>query len=154
MDLALARRSGQELRKSYTITGSPEFAPLRKYFRAAIHQLWILYTGVPDTLRPQIAMLSLRDRIRTDIDTHTNEVTTVRLPLRLTVHNTAIHRPSRPLHRLWIILRRRQLQLMPSCGRLRQPIGASDFWNPVRSGPHRSALYRLERRCQSRALYN
>ena len=76
MDLALARRSSKELRNSYTITGSPEFAPLMKYFRATIHQLQILYTGVPDTLHPQSPMLSLCDRIRTDIDTHTNEVTT------------------------------------------------------------------------------
>ena len=45
--LALARRSGQELRNSHAITGSPKFAPLRKYFSAAIHQLRILYTGVP-----------------------------------------------------------------------------------------------------------
>ena len=76
MDLALARCSGQELRYSYTITGSHELALLRKFFRAATYQLQYLYTGVPYTLRPQSPMLSLCDRIRTDIDTHTNEVTT------------------------------------------------------------------------------
>ena len=70
MDLALARRSGQELRNSYTIIGSPEFAPLRKFVKAAIHQLHLLYTGVPDTLRPRSPMLSLCDQIRTKIDTH------------------------------------------------------------------------------------
>ena len=52
MDLALARCSGQELLNSYTITGSPEFAPLRRFFRAATYHLQCLYTGEPDTLRP------------------------------------------------------------------------------------------------------
>ena len=70
MHLALARRSGQELRNSYTITGGPEFAPLRKYFGAAIHQLQPLYIGVPDTLHPRSPMLSLCDQIRTEIDTN------------------------------------------------------------------------------------
>ena len=32
MDLALARRSGQELRNSYIITKSPEHTPLRRFF--------------------------------------------------------------------------------------------------------------------------
>ena len=56
MDLALARCSGQELRNSYTITGSPGFAPLRKFFRVAIHQLHLLYTGVPDSRHPHNPM--------------------------------------------------------------------------------------------------
>ena len=34
MDMALARRSGQELRNSYIITNSPEYAPLRRFFKA------------------------------------------------------------------------------------------------------------------------
>ena len=33
VDLALARRSGQELRNAYIITKSPEYAPLRRFFR-------------------------------------------------------------------------------------------------------------------------
>ena len=32
MDLALARRSGQELRNEYTITRSPALSPLRRFF--------------------------------------------------------------------------------------------------------------------------
>ena len=75
IDLALAQLSGQELRNSYTITGSPEFAPLRKFFRGATHQLDCLYTGKPNSLRPQDRMLSLFDQIRTDIDSHTGVVT-------------------------------------------------------------------------------
>ena len=39
MDLALARRSGQDLRNHYIITKSPEFAPLRRFFAAAVDQL-------------------------------------------------------------------------------------------------------------------
>ena len=75
MDLALARLSGQELRNTYTITSSPEIAPLRKFFRGATHQLDCLYTGKPDSLHPQGRMLSLFDQICTDLDSHTSAVT-------------------------------------------------------------------------------
>ena len=47
MDLALARQSGQELRNTYTITGSPDFAPLRRFFRSAVIQLQLLYNELP-----------------------------------------------------------------------------------------------------------
>ena len=43
MDLALARRSGQELRNSYVITKSPEHAPLRRFFKAVVDQLQIIF---------------------------------------------------------------------------------------------------------------
>ena len=46
MDLALARRSGQELRNHYIITKSPEFAPLRRFFNAAVDQLQIVYNSL------------------------------------------------------------------------------------------------------------
>ena len=36
MDMALARRSGQELREFDIITNSPEYAPLRRFFKAAV----------------------------------------------------------------------------------------------------------------------
>ena len=42
MDMALARRSGQELRNSYIVTKSPEHAPLWRFFKAAVDQLQIL----------------------------------------------------------------------------------------------------------------
>ena len=47
MNLALARRSGQELSNSYTITGCPDFAPLRRFFRAVVNQLQLLYDDMP-----------------------------------------------------------------------------------------------------------
>ena len=43
MDLALARRSGQELRNNYVITNSPALAPIRRFFRAAVRSLVIAY---------------------------------------------------------------------------------------------------------------
>ena len=39
MDMALARRSGQELRNSYVITKSTEHAPLWRFFKAAVDGL-------------------------------------------------------------------------------------------------------------------
>ena len=39
MDLALARRSGQELHNNYIITNSPALAPLRRFFHAAVRNL-------------------------------------------------------------------------------------------------------------------
>ena len=46
MDLALACRSGQELRNHYIITKSPEFAPLRIFFNAAVEKLQIIYNSL------------------------------------------------------------------------------------------------------------
>ena len=43
MDMALARRSGQELRKSYVITKSTENAPLRRFFKAAVDGLQLVF---------------------------------------------------------------------------------------------------------------
>ena len=43
MDMALARRSGQELRNSYVITNSPEYAPLRRFFKAAVDALQMVF---------------------------------------------------------------------------------------------------------------
>ena len=75
MDLPLARISCQELRNSYTITGSPEFAPLKKFFRGATHQLECLYTDNPDLQCSQGRMISLCDQICTDIESHTDVIT-------------------------------------------------------------------------------
>ena len=46
MDLALARRSSQELRNHYVVTGSPEYAPFRRFFDAAVDQLQIVYNAL------------------------------------------------------------------------------------------------------------
>ena len=43
MDLALARRSGQALHNNYAITNSPAWAPLQKFFRAAVRNLTSVY---------------------------------------------------------------------------------------------------------------
>ena len=43
MDMALARRSGQALHNSYTITNSPTLAPLSNFFRAAVRKLTSAY---------------------------------------------------------------------------------------------------------------
>ena len=47
MDLALARRSGQELRNSNVITKSPDFAPLCIFFTAAVNQLQMVFDSLP-----------------------------------------------------------------------------------------------------------
>ena len=53
MDLALARRSGQELRNAYVITKSPEHAPLRRLYKAAVDQLQMQFdASVVTTYRP------------------------------------------------------------------------------------------------------
>ena len=54
MDLALARRSGQELRNSYVITKSPEHAPLRRFFKAAVDQLQM------QSVQPQSLIAQMR----------------------------------------------------------------------------------------------
>ena len=45
-DFALARRSGQELHNSYTVTGSPDFSPLRCFFVAAVAELQSRYDAM------------------------------------------------------------------------------------------------------------
>ena len=81
MDLALARCSGQELRNAYTITGSPDFSPLRRFFTAAVDQLQLRYDAMPtqDCVGSMPPARSLIDSMREDIhhttasleDTHT-----------------------------------------------------------------------------------
>ena len=47
MDLALARKAGQELHNDYVITAGPEFGSLRSFFRAAIRALVRAYIDYP-----------------------------------------------------------------------------------------------------------
>ena len=69
MDLALARHSGQELRNTYTLTGSPDFAPLSRFFKASVDQLQLLYDDMPlpgCTMPPKPArhlLASMKDEI-------------------------------------------------------------------------------------------
>ena len=44
--MALAWRSGQELHNSYTVTGSPDFSPLRRFFVAAVAELLSRYDAM------------------------------------------------------------------------------------------------------------
>ena len=64
MDLALARRSGQELRNSYVITKSPEHAPLRRFFKAAVDQLQILFdTSSVTSVQPKSLLTQMREAV-------------------------------------------------------------------------------------------
>ena len=62
MDLALVCRSGQELRNSYVITKSPEHAPLRRFFKAAVDQLQIQFdTSVVTSVQPKSLLTQMRE---------------------------------------------------------------------------------------------
>ena len=68
MDLALARKTGQELHNDYVLASSPVFGSLRKFFRAAIRELVHAYIDYP---RPQVdtrGAFSVCDQIHRDID--------------------------------------------------------------------------------------
>ena len=47
MDLALARKAGQELHNDYVITAGPEFGSLRSFFRTAVRALVRAYINYP-----------------------------------------------------------------------------------------------------------
>ena len=64
MDLALARRSGQELRNSYVITKSPEHAPLRRFFKAAVDQLQIIFDiSLVTSVQPKSLLTKMREAV-------------------------------------------------------------------------------------------
>ena len=64
MDLALARRSGQELRNSYIVTKSPEHAPLRRFFKAAVDQLQILFDmSLVTSVQPKSFLTQMREAV-------------------------------------------------------------------------------------------
>ena len=61
MDLALARRSGQELRNHYVITRSPEYALLRRFFNAAVDQLQTRFdASLVTSVQPQSLIATMR----------------------------------------------------------------------------------------------
>ena len=61
MDLALARRSSQELRNTYVITNSPEYAPLRRFFRATVDQLQIRFdASLVTSVQPRSLIAQMR----------------------------------------------------------------------------------------------
>ena len=64
MDMALARRSGQELRNSYIVTKSPEHAPLRRLFKAAVDQLQILFDmSLVTSVQPKSLLAQMREAV-------------------------------------------------------------------------------------------
>ena len=64
MDMALARRSGQELRNSYIVTKSPEHAPLRRFFKAAVDQLQILFDmSLVTSVQPKSFLTQMREAV-------------------------------------------------------------------------------------------
>ena len=64
MDMALARRSGQELRNSYVVTKRPEHAPLRRFFKAAVDQLQILFDmSLVTSVQPKSFLTQMREAV-------------------------------------------------------------------------------------------
>ena len=69
MDLALARRSGQELHNTYYITRNPEFGPLRRFFVSAVIQLQCAFNHIPVPSRQLPSTdTPLLESIHADID--------------------------------------------------------------------------------------
>ena len=64
MDMALARRSGQELRNSYIITNSPEYAPLRRFFKVAVDSLQLIFDrSIVTSVQPRSLITQMQDAV-------------------------------------------------------------------------------------------
>ena len=64
MDMALARRSGQELRNSYVITKSTEHAPLRRFFKAAVDGLQLVFDrSLVTSVQPRSLLAQMREAV-------------------------------------------------------------------------------------------
>ena len=62
--MALARRSGQELRNSYIITNSPEYAPLRRFFKAAVDGLQLVfYRSIVTSVQPRSLITQMQEAV-------------------------------------------------------------------------------------------
>ena len=62
MDMALARRSGQELRNSYIVTKSTEHAPLRRFFKAAVDGLQLVFDrSLVTSVQPKSLLTQMRE---------------------------------------------------------------------------------------------
>ena len=68
MDLALARKSGQELHIDYVLTSSPAFGNLRKFFRVAVRELIHSYIDYPRPHMDTTGAFLICDQMRRDID--------------------------------------------------------------------------------------
>ena len=64
MDMALARRSGQELRNSYVVTKSTEHAPLRRFFKAAVDGLQLVFDrSLVTSVQPKSLLAQMREAV-------------------------------------------------------------------------------------------
>ena len=64
MDMALARRSGQELRNSYVVTNSPEYAPLRRFFKVAVDALQMVFDrSLVTSVQPRSLVSRMREAV-------------------------------------------------------------------------------------------
>ena len=64
MDMALARRSGQELRNSYVITKSTEHAPLRRFFKVAVDALQMVFDrSLVTSVQPKSLLVQMREAV-------------------------------------------------------------------------------------------
>ena len=64
MDMALARRSGQELRNSYIVTKSTEHAPLRRFFKAAVDGLQLVFDrSLVTSVQPKSLHTQMREAV-------------------------------------------------------------------------------------------
>ena len=91
MDLALARRSGQELRNNYVITKSPEYAPLSRFFRAAVDQLQIRFdASLVTSVQPGSLIAQMRAAVA-DCDDISSEGSLM-LYLHLVTFRTQLYR--------------------------------------------------------------
>ena len=64
MDMALARRSGQELRNSYIMTMSTEHAPLRRFFKAAVDGLQLVFDrSLVTSVQPKSLLTQMQEAV-------------------------------------------------------------------------------------------
>ena len=64
MDMALARRSGQQLQNSYIITNSTEHAPLRRFFKAAVDALQLVFDrSLVTSVQPKSLLVQMREAV-------------------------------------------------------------------------------------------
>ena len=64
MDMALARRSGQELRNSYIVTKSTEHAALKRFFKAAVDGLQLVFDrSIVTSVQPKSLLTQMREEV-------------------------------------------------------------------------------------------
>ena len=64
MDMALARRSGQELRNPYIITNSTEHAPLRRFFKSAVDALQLVFDrSLVTSIQPRSLIMQMQEAV-------------------------------------------------------------------------------------------